>query len=110
MNNRNHDFQAGVEFGGFPRGVGTAANRRIGLYHLQRHDRRQHDVHQTPVEQQRAVFHFFLDEPAALAEQFGAEGQFLKRLDIGEDKILPVIITELDAAVLHVSNRHAFAF
>ena len=83
---------------------------RSGIHHLKRHVRRQHNVQQAPVEQQGAVFHVFLDEPAAVADLFGAEGQFLERFDIGEDVILPVMIAELDAAVLHVGDRHAFAF
>ena len=107
---RDHDFQAGVETGGLPGGVRTTADGGSRVRHLQRYGRRQYDVHQASFEEQGAVFFVFFHEPAALADLLGAEGQFFKRFDIGENEILSVLITELDTAVLHVGEWHALAF
>jgi hypothetical protein len=67
-------------------------------------------VHHASLEEQGAVFFVFLDEPVALADLLGAEVQFFKRFDVGENELLSDMITELDAAVLHVGERHALAF
>src|SRR5215831_8292758 len=107
---RDLDFQASVETGGLPGGIRSTADGRSGLRHLQRHGRRQHNVNQASLEEQGAVFFVFPYEPAALADLLGVEGQFFKRFDIGENEILSVMITELDAPMLHVGERHALAF